>query len=85
MRYWGRYSGIIRITATADALYLSVFLPFRPGHPPLRIPWNEITFSKDKFFWKSYVVLTLGKTERIPLRITERMARKLGMLERVAG
>ena len=76
MRFWGHYSSIIRMTAAADALYLSVLLPFRPGHPPLCIPWNEITFGKNKFLWKSYVVLTLGNAERIPLRISERMARK---------
>jgi hypothetical protein len=29
------------------------------------------------------VVLTLGEQERIPMRISERMARKLGILERV--
>lgn len=83
MRFWGHYSSIIRMTAADDALYLSVLLPFRPGHPPLCIPWNEITFGKNKFLWKSYVVLTLGNAERIPLRISERMARNLGILERL--
>jgi hypothetical protein len=83
MRFWGHYSSLIRMTAADEALYLSVLLPFRPGHPPLRIPWNEITFGKDRFFWKSYVVLTLGKSEYIPMRITERMARNLGILERL--
>jgi hypothetical protein len=31
------------------------------------------------------VVLTLGEQERIPVRIPERMARKLGILERMGG
>jgi hypothetical protein len=38
MRYWTHYSSLIRLTAAADALYLSVLFPFRIGHPPLRIP-----------------------------------------------
>jgi hypothetical protein len=83
MRFWGHYSSIIRMTAADDALYLSVLLPFRLGHPPLCIPWSEITFGKDTFLWKSYIVLTLGNVERIPMRISERMARNLGIMERL--
>ncbi|MGA3160229.1 MAG: hypothetical protein ABSC77_03355 [Terracidiphilus sp.] len=83
MRFWGHYSGIIRMTAASDALYLSVFFPFRIGHPPLCIPWKEITLSRTKRFWFRYVVLTLGDQEKIPMRIPERMARKLGILERI--
>ena len=83
MRFWGHYSSIIRITAAEDALYLSVILPFRIGHPPLRISWKEIQFGRTKFLWRRYVVLTLGEQERIPMRISESMARKLGILERI--
>jgi len=83
MRFWGHYNSVIRMTAAEDALYLSVLLPFRPGHPPLRIPWSEIQFSRTKRLWRQYVVLTLGNQERIPFRISERMARKLGIVERL--
>jgi len=82
-RYWSHYSSIIRLTAAEDALYLSVFFVLRIGHPPLRIPWNEIKFSRTKCMWRSFVVLTLGNEERIPMRISERMARKLGIMERL--
>ena len=85
LRYWTHYSSVIRLTAAEDALYLSVLLIFRIGHPPLRIPWKEITFSRTRRFWFRYVVLTLGEQERIPVRIPERMARKLGILERMGG
>jgi hypothetical protein len=81
-RFWGHYSGIIRLTAATEALYLSVLFLFRIGHPPLQIPWNEIMFRKTKYFWRSYIVLTLGSEEQIPMRISERMARNLGILER---
>jgi hypothetical protein len=83
MRFWGHYSSVIRMTAAEDALYLSVLLPFRPGHPPLRIPWSEIQFSRTRRLWRQYVVLALGNQERIPFRISERMARKLGILDRL--
>ena len=83
-RFWTHYSGIIRMTTTKDALYLSVLFLFSAGHPPLCIPWNEIQIGRTKCLWCRYVVLTLGRQERIPMRISERMARNLGILERLA-
>lgn len=83
MRFRTNYSNVIRLTAAEDALYLSILFLFRTGHPPLCIPWNEIQFGRAKFLWLRYVVLTLGGQERIPMRISERMARKLGILERL--
>ena len=84
MNRW-RYRGVLRITAAADALYLSVATTMRIGHPPLSIPWNEIAFSRTSFLFTRFVVLTLGREERIPLRIPESAARKLGILERMPG
>lgn len=83
MRGWIRYSGAIRLTAASDALYASVLFLIRPGHPPLRIPWNEIEFSRVRFFCRIYIVLNLGTQEKIPMRITSGMAGKLGILDRV--
>ena len=82
MRLWSRYSSSIRLIAASDALYLSVLFPLRIGHPPLRIPWDEIRFSRTKFFFRTYIVLTLGNEEKIPMRISLRMARNLGILDR---
>ena len=82
MRLWSHYSSVIRLTAASDALYASVLFPFRIGHPPLRIPWDEIRFGRTKFFFRTYIVLTLGNQEKIPMRISLRMARNLGILDR---
>lgn len=83
MRWWSKYSSMIRLTAAGDALYASVLFPLRFGHPPLRIPWDEIQFARTKFFFRSYIALTLGNEEKILMRIPLRMARNLGILERV--
>ena len=82
MRWWGHYSNAIRLTAAPDALYASVLFLFRIGHPPLRIPWDEVRFGGTKFFFRTYIVLTLGNEEKIPMRISLRMARNLGILDR---
>ena len=82
MRWWCRYSSVIRLTAAPDALYASVLFLFRIGHPPLRIPWDEIRFGRTKFFFRTNIVLTLGNAEKIPMCISLRMARNLGILDR---
>ena len=71
------------MTSAQDALYLSVLFLFRLCHPPLRIPWNEIRLSRTRRFWRTYVVLTLGEQEQISMRISERMAQNLGILDRI--
>ena len=84
MRFKTSYGNAVRMVTAQDALYLSMLFLFRIGHPPLCIPWNEFQFARAKFLWLRYVVLTLGNEEKIPMRISERMARKLGILERVS-
>lgn len=83
MRYWSHYGCCIRMTVAEDGLYLSMIFLLRIGHPPLRIPWNEVQISRTKYFWQRFILLTLGNQERIPMRISERMANKLGLLERL--
>ena len=83
MRFWSHYSSAIRMVAAQDGLYLSVLFPLRIGHPPLSIPWKEIQFAITEGVWRRYVVLTLGNEEQIPMRIPERMARNLGILNRI--
>jgi hypothetical protein len=85
-RIWVNAGGV-RLTAADDALYLSVSFLFCFGHPPLRIPWTEILFCTcDPYFMCGpCVVLTLGKEERIPLRIRPHTALRLGILDRVPG
>jgi hypothetical protein len=76
------YGGIL-ITRAEDGLYLSMPFISRIGHPPLCIPWKEIQIGWTKFLFCRAVVLTLGDLERVPMRIPERIARNLGILERI--
>lgn len=80
---WTNYANVVRIVAAEDAIYISMMFLLRLGHPPLRIPWKEIKIGRTKFLWRRYVVLTLGDREHIPMRISERMARNLGILDRL--
>ena len=39
---WSGYNGCVTVCIGETGLYLMVLFPFRPGHPPLLIPWQEI-------------------------------------------
>ena len=79
MRHQGCSS--MRMTTAEDGLYLSMTFISRLAHPPLAIPWNEIQIRPGRFLWIRQFVLTLGNKELIPLRISERIAYELGIID----
>ena len=82
---WIKYRSTVRLRAAHEALYLSMQFPFGIGHPPLCIPWEEISFSETSQLLMRFVVLTLGKQEQVAMRIHRRAAEKLGLLDRMKG
>ena len=58
-------------------LFLNVMLPFRPGHPPLFIPWTEITLPHRPWRPYEWVDFILGSNERIPFKIRGKLAPRL--------
>ena len=48
---WGTsYSGCLTIGANREGLYLAIFPIFRINHPPLFIPWKDISTISGKYF-----------------------------------
>jgi hypothetical protein len=45
-RMESNYGSCLKLTANEEGLGLSVFFPFRVGHPPLFIPWSEMLVSQ---------------------------------------
>jgi hypothetical protein len=71
---WGtNYSGILRVCADNQALHLSVFPLFRPGNPPLSIPWEDIT-TKPRTFG---VEMRFYRADGVPLLISRQLANRL--------
>lgn len=77
MRGLGHYRNCLVIGANPTGLYLAVFLPFRVAHPPLLIPWSEVTLSRGRIFFVNIVRFQLGREQPIPLSIRESLAGKL--------
>jgi hypothetical protein len=52
---WSNYSNILRIGLSEHGLYLSLMALFRPFHPPLFIPWEEIEAEPfQRALWRGY-------------------------------
>jgi hypothetical protein len=55
------YGHCLRAYCSPDGLYLSVFWPFRLGHPPLFIPWDAIREPRPGgFLRRGWIVFDVG-------------------------
>jgi hypothetical protein len=79
MRFFSHYGTILTFGADASGLYMSIFPAFRVGHPPLLIPWSEVTVLRGESgipFFKRRKFL-LGREESIPLSMSVSLAENL--------
>jgi hypothetical protein len=74
---WVGYNGSLTAGSDVFGLHLSVWSIFRMGHPPLLIPWQEVSVSIEKHRWISVAVLTFARNPGITVRITRHLAEKL--------
>ncbi len=70
------YGSNLTIHTAPNGFYLSVWLPFRIGHPPLFIPWQEVRNARSyPFWWFEMVEFDVGSptiaTLELPKRIFE--------------
>lgn len=78
MRFYVHFGNCLDIGADESGLYLAVFPIFRFGHPPLLIPWSEVSVisGENGVIFKKRE-LRLGRAESIPLRISSSLADSL--------
>lgn len=73
------YKHTLEVGFPEDGLDLRVMSLFRPGHPPLRIPWAQVQFEGPaRSLWGRYVKLRLGEggpTLRLPAEVWDRSGR----------
>lgn len=66
---WAGYNGCLTLGANHEGLYLAVFPLFRVGHPPLFIPWYDITTTEKKGFLSAYLEFKFTKAPSVRLQI----------------
>ncbi len=78
MRWSTRYGNCLTVGADPAGLYLATFFLLRIGHPPLLLPWQEVSIRRrGKVLFTRYVQLQLGREEQIPLKINGRLADRI--------
>jgi len=82
LRWWASYNNCLTVGADPRGLYLWVFPLLRIAHPPLFIPWRDITVSRVKVLWVQQVRFCLGRDLQIPFTVRGSLAQKL---QSVAG
>jgi hypothetical protein len=82
MRVWMSYGNCLIIGSDPTGLYISIFSPFRIAHPPLFIPWEDISGKPARVFWINKVELCFEKCPEIPFTLSKRLAKKI---ERASG
>lgn len=83
-RGWYGYNNCLTLGANEQGFYMKVMLPFSLFHPPLLIPWTEITVETGKLIFGFYdtALLRLGRDEQVSLRV---YGRSVDRLRRAAG
>lgn len=76
----GKYSGTINIGVNPSGLHLCCIILLRPGHPPLFIPWSEISVSRYQENSQYTIQLQTTKQPSIPIRITEHLFHEITAL-----
>lgn len=71
------YGSCLTFGSGSDGLYLAVLLPFRIGHPPLLVPWRDMSAEPSKWLFFSTVRLSFKKEPSITLRISQRLGKKI--------
>jgi len=83
MRWITNYNNCLTVGADSAGLYLAILFLFRFMHPPLFIPWREVSVrTRRSWFLGERVTFTLGRETAIPLTIRGRL---IGKLKAAAG
>lgn len=77
MRWIAGYGNCLTVGCSPQGLYLGTMPLFRFRHPPLLVPWNEITISRRRIAFFRVVRFGLGRELDIPLYLRAKLADKV--------
>jgi hypothetical protein len=71
------YNNILTVGSNAEGLYLAVFFSFRIGHPPLFIPWQDVSVRLGRFLWIRVYKFEFRQVPSVHLRLREKLGKKI--------
>lgn len=77
MRWGARYGNCVHLGADTRGLYLSVLFLVRPGHPPLFIPWSDVSEREVRRWGMRRWELRFSKVNSVPVRVKPALGRFL--------
>ena len=77
MRRMAAYPGCLKFSVGREGLGISILFLFRVGHPPLLIPWTDITTHTSESRIIKKVRLEFAKEPNVPLTISLKLARRI--------
>lgn len=75
LNWSANYQGVLRIGFLPEGLYLVPFFLFRFAHPPLLIPWSDITEANDSSRW--FKRFSIGNPAIAVMMVTPGMRKKI--------
>jgi hypothetical protein len=83
MRWGVNYNGLLAIGVDSLGIHLSVFFLFRAGHPPLFIPFGEISTTLERAWWFETVKMRFENYPStyllVPLSVAEKLSEASGL------
>lgn len=73
---WGNYNGVLTVGANWEGLYLKPFFLFQFGHPPLFIPWYDISVQQTSSIFKT-VEFRFQRVPSAPLKLSQKLSQRL--------
>lgn len=78
MRRWTNYNNCLVVGANKYGLYIAVLPIFRVGHPPLFIPWTEIsTEAGSRRLFGDFVKFKFAKQPDVPVIFSKKLAARI--------
>lgn len=74
---WSNYGGCLTVGTNPEGLYLAVLFLFRPGHPPLFIPWPDVRATFIRGWLASRLELRFEKYPLVTLRLPAHLGRQI--------
>lgn len=71
------YNNSVTVGTNADGLYLALMFPFRAGHPPLFIPWGDVSATVAKGWVFTYLDFRFAKVPSVRIRVLEALGRQI--------
>ncbi len=77
LRLMTSYRGIVTVGGNSEGFFASVFLPFRIGHPPLFVPWQDVSVRPDMCLWVRVYEFRFRQVPTVRFRLREKVGKKI--------